>query len=786
MKEEQFPRRQSHYPRPSSPKSPLFELDYGNYGPSPRTKPRRSHAYPSSVTRSSSSSSSVANPNSNSNIATSAISFHDTNHGRQRRFERNIPERDVQAAIKHGKSYPHARDRNLIIYEHGGTKYVVTKDTRALVTAMVTQKSVNLQKRIISHEDIARNKRVRAEILDNTSNWKSHSVLVVDKSGSMGNADVNGSRTRLGAVWQSLAQDYVDQRIRTGMACDQDIVTIILMGEKARILVDRCPTDYVLYNNLVHFFHDSELADREYCSWKHGNGKGRKRQRRDDAFVFPGGHGCYEPALKLAESTLQQYDNGSSALSLMVLSDGRPSDSYVYRSSAETSQKTLSQHVSDMACKFGRRFNFFTIGMGSFEKYDVLQTLVQSAQDYGSLGVFQVPSMSCAAIGAAISSVAASLTETQSELVALGRMNGNRQRRVKPVLREKFKTLPLLTEVVNGDEFDIYMDSNVEHYQYSTDDNGNKSFNKTELQHSEARGVAFKQCAFGEGQERLAHQFFELASDGNTVVGQSLVAKENRFIEEIVEALEVEGKEEEESDGSMGGKDGNTNKNWKARNKFAKRFCKIQHLARKAAQEFNDKLNGIRRLDPDTARVSFLDCSVYYLSTKKNTFAVVVETRLDGEFKKWNNNNGWHNGKKCRRSDLHDIQEEEGGEALIVENGSANQPLDLTEDNEDNIFVSHDEVAQAFSHFSFVHSARKMLICDLQGIYDHRSNLFRFTDPVIHYHDARKHSQRGLYGRTDMGRKGIHDFFKSHQCNCLCDLVTKGFVTPSTSKKAST
>lgn len=81
-------------------------------------------------------------------------------------------------------------------------------------------------------------------------------------------------------------------------------------------------------------------------------------------------------------------------------------------------------------------------------------------------------------------------------------------------------------------------------------------------------------------------------------------------------------------------------KSWIHRDKFANRFCRIQQKARKAAQAFNAKLNEIRRLDPDTARVSFLDCSIYYLSTKISTYSVVVETRLDGKFQKWNNNNG--------------------------------------------------------------------------------------------------------------------------------------------------
>lgn len=185
-----------------------------------------------------------------------------------------------------------------------------------------------------------------------------------------------------------------------------------------------------------------------------------------------------------------------------------------------------------------------------------------------------------------------------------------------------------------------------------------------------------------------------------------------------------------------------------------------------------------------------------------------------------NPNPKWHNGKSRRHNNLHQIKEEDE-DIIIIEDGSSNQPLDLTEDIDDNIFVTQDEVAQAFSHFTYVHSAKKLLICDLQGVYDSQNKLFRFTDPVIHYHDVKKQKVRGHYGRTDvsafkniwhtvpwheccptsyfiilfcslsslsdqMGQKGITNFLKSHRCNCLCDLVTRGFVTPSTSKIAST
>ena len=82
------------------------------------------------------------------------------------------------------------------------------------------------------------------------------------------------------------------------------------------------------------------------------------------------------------------------------------------------------------------------------------------------------------------------------------------------------------------------------------------------------------------------------------------------------------------------------------------------------------------------------------------------------------------------------------------------------------------DVPQAFSHFSYIHSGRKALVCDLQGVYEEAARpgpRFDLTDPVIHYSSSRGRSR--VYGRTDRGRAGIHRFFETHCCNDLCRLL---------------
>ncbi len=141
-----------------------------------------------------------------------------------------------------------------------------------------------------------------------------------------------------------------------------------------------------------------------------------------------------------------------------------------------------------------------------------------------------------------------------------------------------------------------------------------------------------KKKAFGEGQERLAFQFFEVAADGVTVVGEPKVAKESRFIDD---SFEGDGDNDETANAD------NNDVDNKSRDKFAKRFCSIQNQAKSIAEAFNKKLDSISTLDPQTPRVSFINCSVYYLEDdQRGEFAVIVEPKLEGKFEKWNNNNG--------------------------------------------------------------------------------------------------------------------------------------------------
>jgi len=131
--------------------------------------------------------------------------------------------------------------------------------------------------------------------------------------------------------------------------------------------------------------------------------------------------------------------------------------------------------------------------------------------------------------------------------------------------------------------------------------------------------VAFKKQIFGEGTEQFTHQFFEIEQDECSVVGDALVAKQSRFVEDLLPNYQSEAD----------------------RDKFVKKFCTKQHQARTVAEAFNRRLDELNSLDPATPRICFLDTSVYYLYGKnKESCAVLVEDMLVGKFQKWNGNNG--------------------------------------------------------------------------------------------------------------------------------------------------
>jgi hypothetical protein len=71
------------------------------------------------------------------------------------------------------------------------------------------------------------------------------------------------------------------------------------------------------------------------------------------------------------------------------------------------------------------------------------------------------------------------------------------------------------------------------------------------------------------------------------------------------------------------------------------------------------------------------------------------------------------------------------------------------------------DIAQAFSHWSWIQTERRLLVCDLQGVF--KNDKWLFTDPVIH-----TSCSESRFGITDLKDRGINAFFRTHTCNRFC------------------
>ena len=167
------------------------------------------------------------------------------------------------------------------------------------------------------HEKAVRSIRAHPERIT------SHSVVIVDQSGSMKKQGSPGFRNRSDTVWCMLALEYIAERIEDGTRGENDVVSIVAMKNGgAEIIVHEEPYDYVLFNKVVSF---------------------RYTQR-------PSYDGNYIPALEAAYRLLLK-SNALCALHLLFFSDGRPSDFF-----GTSMQGQFEEPIFGLMRRIGKQF----------------------------------------------------------------------------------------------------------------------------------------------------------------------------------------------------------------------------------------------------------------------------------------------------------------------------------------------------------------------------------------------------------------------------------------------
>lgn len=413
---------------------------------------------------------------------TSDIPFFSSLHGRRRRIERGIDRRDLKAAVKHGKKQrakadPYTRAKRWR-YTYADVVYITDSTSTQEITSWV--KPIGIPHAQVTLKQIGEHEAAKKRLKSNPSLRTSHTVIVVDQSGSMRGTDVTDFYSRSQAVFGMLALDFVAKPRLSGDASDTDVVSLILMQDSSKVVVEKEPVGLVLYNQFV-ALHDA--ATPEY-------------------------NGNFLPALDQAEMLLKSQVHGECALSLMFLSDGRPSDhtAYVRAGSCQEVEGQITGRMRALAETFGEQLTVATLGFaGAEEDFSVLQGMAEAAREGGAQGKFYRPELSSAGLGTAIADSVSSLTSTRLRLTTLA--GGSKQpRELRQVEREAAGTpwghAP--TTAQTGDGWVVYtrgvyrfeLASGVKRYS-------DTPWDEADFFSEETNGIAIRSKALGEGAERL-------------------------------------------------------------------------------------------------------------------------------------------------------------------------------------------------------------------------------------------------------------------------------------------
>ena len=171
----------------------------------------------------------------------------------------------------------------------------------------------------------------------------------------------------------------------------------------------------------------------------------------------------------------------------------------------------------------------------------------------------------------------------------------------------------------------------------------------------------------------------------------------------------------------------------------------MQLTVKRLAEQFNDVCQPTKQQQPceivvrDAALGEFDDgerlrdaSGRVFRAEAGQTF--LLEREIRGQFEKFNSNSGWTSGS--------------------------------------------DPIVDAFSHWSWVSSGQRQLVCDCQGhrgdgSLPHLGNPYYYllTDPAIC-------SASREFGEGDLGQRGIDAFFRHHTCNEWCEKLDIEYERP--------
>eukprot|EP01035_Chromulina_nebulosa_P026959 gene26959-35373_t len=685
-------------------------------------------------------------------LPTNQIPIISSIHGRERRQQRDITKRDLQAAIKYGTKEAQYRLGKLRWkYTFADVVYITDETSTVEVTSYAVE--LALTPVVITERMNIQLKEARDRIGKNSKIITSHMVLIVDMSTSMSMADMNGHRSRARGVYYTIAEDVISVRLHPpefgkiggDNTTFTDVVTLIEMRSGATVVFEREPISWQLYNR--------------FCSL-------REEQLTKQ-------HGNYYPSFQSAFSILRAHlSDLNCALCIFFFSDGAPSDfstsSKLYLPEEYHFPNNLNSLVRNECSLYRSRLTLTAFGFGkSSTNFSVMQSMIDIARQEGVKASFGQSAFDPSDLRTLLSSTVTSLTETRTLLSRLTLASSDAPR--QKVVAEKEIFVPSSASLFDAEDWEFFVPTtaiNINRVDLIFYQESNGSYKgKWEMipfaeKHS-AVGFAVGKKYFGEGAERVVYKMTEVNAR-NEAIGPALVAKESFYQHKKQDACHLE--------------------------RWHRTFIKTQRKASTLAGKFNAKLDTLG-VDKMIYRVKFLSCSIYNAKVGGKCVSYLAEKQLDpNKYLKYNNNAGGVDGNAQQNAKAFEIphlphlpvdlkatpakklgvinEDEEDDEE--DSDGEADAPLPALLASAQTMAlqskVFDGDIPQAFTHWTYSYTKREMMVCDLQGQLN-MEGYFELTDPCIH-------SQTQKYGRTDHGATGFRLFFNSHQCNHLCKILS--------------
>jgi hypothetical protein len=681
--------------------------------------------------------------------STSLYTILSSDHGRLRREQRDIDKRDLCKALKYGSFNRVWQGRWQVEYD--GLTFILDRDRRREITCFPSP----LTMASVSYEEKRNHMNAKHVLEQKTELCVSHTVLVVDNSGSMTEHDIHLHRDRQTAAYTVSALEFVAEQLFNQTANNSDVVSLIEFRDTACLIFEREPVSWELYNKL--------LARRDVRTFV-----AREGAMMSDMY------GCdsnYLPALDEAERLLMRGYHENCALSLFFLSDGAPSDAKKLGLTPAAAKRRMSDRMVHIAANFNEQLKVAMVGFGnSSHDFSTLEDMVKAVNE--APGDAKAEFLYCAKlaneIGTAITSLVSSTVETKTAFQGGGR-RGKTIRNVSSEADTNVFNDWKYFQILGHYDYSPRQDSFIRHAGLPPGavDESNKQLARKRLANLPPI-LAINTSHCGKGVERLAFRC-NLSYKGrpDSFVLNTMVAKETLLVERIEENIE-----------------------------FHKGFCETQSLAAFFAGEFNRRLRSLPNFNETTTpQIEFLQCSVLILADndwQTGERGVLVERMLDTnrfEWRKWNNNAGSVDGKLAHFAI--DVDREMAKLnapkipvplGAIAEGDSDEESEAQDEDSVDDAYNAADmkvginpsDYLQAFTHFTHHYSNRRAMVCDLQGVYNTGKipPTFELSDPAIHY--SSKRGRKMVFGCTDHGHKGMKLFFKTHKCTDVCKVVLLG------------